>query len=405
MNILWGMAGIAVIMAIAWLISVNRRAVNVRTVFVALAIQILFAFIVLKWEFGKDVLYKATEIVGKVIKSSNSGIEFVFGGVLEAEGVGFIFAFQVLTVIVFFASLIAVLYHLGIMQILIRFIGGGLSRLLKTSKAESISAAANIFVGQTEAPLIVKPYIGRMTKSEVFAVMTGGLATVSGANLAGYFLLGIPLEYLLAASFMAAPGGLLMAKLIVPETEKSETSDSIVLGKNRDAQNVIDAAAKGAGDGLKLALNVGAMLVAFISLIALLNIILGGIGGLFGFENLSLEYLLGIVFAPIAFVMGVPFDEALVAGSFLGQKAIINEFVAYVSFVPEMANLSDKTNLIISFALCGFANVGSTAILLGTIGEIASNQRNTVAQFALRAVLAGTLANLLSAAIAGMLMG
>lgn len=402
MNILWGMGGMLVILGIAWLFSVNKKSINFRTIGVALAIQVFFAFTVLKWETGKKVLSFFTDIVGKVIESSNEGIDFVFGGVFEAEGIGFVFAFQVLTVIIFFASLIAVLYHLGIMQVLIKWIGGGLSRLLNTSKAESMSAAANIFVGQTEAPLVVKPYIGRMTRSEIFAIMTGGLATVSGANLAGYFILGIPLEYLLAASFMAAPGGLLMAKILVPETEVSETSDTIKLEKNSEDQNVIDAAARGAKDGLNLALNVGAMLIAFISLIALLNLILGSIGGAIGMENLSLEYILGIIFSPIAFVMGVPIQEAQIAGSFLGQKAIINEFVAYVSFAPEMASLSDKTNLIISFALCGFANIGSTAILLGTIGGIAPNKRKTVAQLAIRAVLAGTLANLMSASIAGM---
>lgn len=402
MNILWGVTGILVILGIALLFSVNRRAIKLRTVLIALAIQIFFAFTVLKWETGRKILDNATGVVGKVIESSNEGIDFVFGGVLEGEGVGFVFAFQVLTVIIFFASLIAVLYHLGIMQVLIKWLGGILSRLLKTSKAESMSAAANIFVGQTEAPLVVKPYIGRMTNSELFAIMTGGMATVSGANLAGYYALGIPLEYLLAASFMAAPAGLLMAKIIVPETEVSETTDSINLENNRDSQNVIDAAAKGASDGLKLALNVGGMLIAFISLIALINLILGGVGGIFGFGELTLEYIFGIIFAPIAFVMGIPWEDALQAGSFIGQKVIVNEMVSYTSFAPEMVNLTDKSNMIISFALCGFANIGSTAILLGTLGGIAPNKRSTVAKYALRAVLAGTLANLLSAAIAGM---
>ncbi|WP_175615499.1 NupC/NupG family nucleoside CNT transporter [Piscibacillus halophilus] len=402
MNILWGVIGILVILGIALLFSVNRRAIKLRTVLIALAIQIFFAFTVLKWETGRKILDNATGVVGKVIESSNEGIDFVFGGVLEGEGVGFVFAFQVLTVIIFFASLIAVLYHLGIMQVLIKWLGGILSRLLKTSKAESMSAAANIFVGQTEAPLVVKPYIGRMTNSELFAIMTGGMATVSGANLAGYYALGIPLEYLLAASFMAAPAGLLMAKIIVPETEVSETTDSINLENNRDSQNVIDAAAKGASDGLKLALNVGGMLIAFISLIALINLILGGVGGIFGFGELTLEYIFGIIFAPIAFVMGIPWEDALQAGSFIGQKVIVNEMVSYTSFAPEMVNLTDKSNMIISFALCGFANIGSTAILLGTLGGIAPNKRSTVAKYALRAVLAGTLANLLSAAIAGM---
>lgn len=346
----------------------------------------------------------ATNVFGKIIDTSTAGIEFLFGGVFEGENIGFIFAIQVLPVIIFFSSFIAVLYHFGIMQFIVRWVGGGLSRLLKTSKAESMSAAANIFLGHTEAPLTVKPYINRMTNSEIFAIMVGGLATVSGANLAGYYVLGVPLEYLLAASFMAAPAGLLMAKIIVPETEFSETTDTINLDHEKEnrAHNVIDAAARGAGDGLKIALNVGGMLIAFISLIALLNLAVGEIGGLFGFEGLSIEFLLGIIFSPIAFVMGVPMNEALLAGNFLGQKVIINEMVAYVSFVPEMVNMSAKSNMIISFALCGFANIGSTAILIGTIGGIAPNKRSNVAKLTIRAVLAGTLANLLSAAIAGM---
>lgn len=402
MNILWGILGIIVILGLGWAFSVNRRAVNIRTIVTALALQLLFAFTVLKWNAGKSILDKATGIVGGVIESSNDGIQFLFGGILDVEGVGFVFAFQVLTVIIFFASLIAVLYHLGIMQVAIKWIGGGLAKLLKTSKAESMSAAANIFVGQTEAPLVVKPYIGRMTKSELFAVMTGGLATVSGANLAGYALLGIPLEYLLAASFMAAPAGLLMAKLMVPETEISETSDMIKLERNRDAKNVIDAAARGASDGLKLALNVGAMLLAFISLIALINKLLGTVGHLFGYEELSLQFILGVIFAPIAFVMGVPFEDALLAGSFLGQKFVVNEMVSYVAFVPEMVNMSEKSVMIVSFALCGFANIGSTAILLGSLGGIAPERRPDIASLSIRAVLAGTLANLLSGAVAGM---
>lgn len=402
MNILWGLGGIIVILGIAYAFSINRRAINPRTILIALVLQITFAFIVLKWETGNQVLQWFTNIVGSVIETSAEGIQFVFGGVLQGDGIGFVFAFQVLPVIVFFASLIAVLYHLGIMQVVIKWMGGWLSKLLKTSKAESISAAANIFVGQTEAPLVVKPYIGRMTNSEIFTVMTGGLATVSGANLAGFYALGIPLDYLLAASFMAAPAGLLMAKMIIPETEQSETTENITLERNRDSQNVIDAAANGASDGLKIALSVGGMLIAFISLIAVINLILGGAGGLVGLEGLTLEGILGVILSPIAFVMGVPWEDAIMAGSFLGQKLVVNEMVAYTAFAPEMVNMTDKTNMIISFALCGFANIGSTAILLGTLGGIAPKKRSLVAKYALRAVLAGTLANLLSGAIAGM---
>ncbi|HZH60133.1 MAG TPA: nucleoside transporter C-terminal domain-containing protein, partial [Metabacillus sp.] len=303
--------------------------------------------------------------------------------------------------IIFFSSLISVLYYLGIMQWFIKIIGGGLSRLLGTSKAESMSAAANIFVGQTEAPLVIRPFLEKMTKSELFAVMTGGLASVAGSVLVGYSLLGVPLEYLLAASFMAAPAGLVLAKLMMPETEHSETSNSLVMEKDKDAVNVIDAAARGAGDGLKLALNVGAMLIAFIALIALINGILGGLGGIFGYEALSLEAILGILFSPIAFAIGVPWSEAVTAGSFIGQKLVLNEFVAYSSFAPQIEQLTPKTVMVVSFALCGFANLSSMAILLGGLGGLAPSRRSDIARLGIRAVIAGMLASLLSAAIAG----
>src|SRR5690606_22345002 len=255
-------------------------------------------------------------------------------------------------------SLISVLYYLGIMQIVIRFLGGAISKLLGTSKAESISAAANIFVGQTEAPLVVRPFLAGMTKSELFAVMTGGLASVAGSTLAGYALLGVPLEYLLAASFMAAPAGLIMAKIMIPEREEIEEKE-FVLEKDNTSTNVVDAAARGASDGLQLALNVGAMLLAFIALIALLNGVLGGISGIFGFEGLTIQAILGVIFAPLAWAIGVPWAEAVQAGSFIGQKLVLNDFVAYTAFAPEIADLSPKTVIVVSFALCGFANLSS----------------------------------------------
>lgn len=291
MNILWGIIGIVIILGLAFLTSVNRKAINIRTILIALALQIFFGFIVLKWEAGKNVLEGIANVFGKMIDSSAAGIEFLFGGVFEGENIGFVFAFQVLPTIIFVASVISILYYLGVMQFIVKHLGGALSKLLKTSKAESISAAANIFMGHTEAPLTVKPYISRMTQSEIFAIMAGGLATVSGANLAGYYILGIPLEYLLAASFMAAPAGLLMAKMIVPETETSETANDINLKNDEQDKpaNVIDAAAKGAADGLKIALNVGAMLVAFISLIALINLLVGGAGGFLVTKNYLLK--------------------------------------------------------------------------------------------------------------------
>src|SRR5699024_5415701 len=275
--LLWGLLGIVVVLGIAFLLSSNKKAINLRTIVVGLAIQLTFAFVVLKWEKGKEALIKFTDVVQSVIDYAGEGVVFLFGPLGDAnsaDGVGMVFAFQVLTVIIFFSSLIAVLYYLGVMQWVIKLLGGGLSKLLGTSRPESISAAANIFVGQTEAPLVVRPFLPNMTKSELFAVMTGGLASIAGSVLAGYALLGVPLEYLLAASFMAAPAGLIMAKMMIPETETSAITD-FEMTKDQDATNVIDAAARGASDGLKLALNVGAMLLAFIALIAMLNGLLG----------------------------------------------------------------------------------------------------------------------------------
>ncbi|MBG9443695.1 NupC/NupG family nucleoside CNT transporter [Cytobacillus oceanisediminis] len=405
MSFIWGIFGIVTVLGIAFLLSSNRKAINLRTILGGLAIQFAFAFAVLKWDLGKKALEKLTFAVNDIVSYANEGVNFLFGGLFqEGSGVGFVFAFQVLTVVIFFSSLISVLYYTGIMQFIIKVIGGGLSKLLGTSKAESISAAANIFVGQTEAPLIVRPFISKMTKSELFAVMTGGLASVAGSVLIGYSLLGVPLEYLLAASFMAAPAGLVMAKMMMPETEKSETTDDINIEKDTKSVNIVDAAARGASDGLMLALNIGAMLLAFIALVALINGIIGFAGGLFGLENLTLEMILGFIFAPIAFAVGVPWAEAVQAGGYIGQKLVLNEFVAYSAFAPEISSLSPKTVAVVSFALCGFANISSMAILLGGLGNLAPDRRNDIAKLGIRAVIAGALASLLSAAIAGMLI-
>lgn len=405
MSFIWGLFGIVTVLGIAFLLSSNRKAINLRTILGGLAIQFAFAFAVLKWDLGKKALEKLTFAVNDIVSYANEGVNFLFGGLFqEGSGVGFVFAFQVLTVVIFFSSLISVLYYTGIMQFIIKVIGGGLSKLLGTSKAESISAAANIFVGQTEAPLIVRPFISKMTKSELFAVMTGGLASVAGSVLIGYSLLGVPLEYLLAASFMAAPAGLVMAKMMMPETEKSETTDDINIEKDTKSVNIVDAAARGASDGLMLALNIGAMLLAFIALVALINGIIGFAGGLFGLENLTLEMILGFIFAPVAFAVGVPWAEAVQAGGYIGQKLVLNEFVAYSAFAPEISSLSPKTVAVVSFALCGFANISSMAILLGGLGNLAPDRRNDIAKLGIRAVIAGALASLLSAAIAGMLI-
>ncbi|TWI57841.1 NupC/NupG family nucleoside CNT transporter [Halalkalibacter nanhaiisediminis] len=406
MNFLWGIVGIITVFAIALAMSSNRREIKLRTIIGGLVIQILFALLVLKTSFGQDALQGLTNMVQWIIASANEGINFVFGGFFEeGTGIGFVFAINVLSVVIFFSALISVLYYIGFMQLVIKIIGGGLSWLLGTSKTESMSAAANIFVGQTEAPLVVKPYLNKMTDSELFAVMTGGLASVAGSVLMGYFLLGVPLEYLLAASFMAAPSGLIMAKIIIPETkENTNRLNEFKLSKDEESTNIIDAAARGASTGLSLALNIGAMLIAFVALIALINGIFSFVGGFFGYEQLSLELILGFVFAPLAFLIGVPWNEAVMAGGFIGQKLVVNEFVAYLSFAPQIEELSEKAVIVISFALCGFANLSSLGILLGGLGNLAPERRSDIARLGLRAVAAGMLASLLSAAIAGMMI-
>ncbi|WP_426357746.1 NupC/NupG family nucleoside CNT transporter [Pseudocolwellia sp. HL-MZ19] len=404
-----GIFGIVFLIAVAIFLSHNRAKINWRTVGFAFGLQVLLGAFVLYIPFGKEALVSITSGVQQVIDSAKAGINFLFGGLgtdaMFSNGVGFVFAIRVLPVIIFFSSLIAVLYHLGVMQWVIRIIGGSLQKLLHTSKSESLSATANIFVGQTEAPLIVRPYIAKMSQSELFAIMVGGLASVAGSIMAGYAGLGIDLKYLIAASFMAAPGGLLMAKIIIPETEKlhTENNDNEIeeLEEDEKPVNVIDAAATGATSGLKLAVNVGAMLLAFIALIALLNMLIGGIGSIFGYDHITIEWMLGYIFAPIAYVIGVPANEMLQAGSFIGQKVVVNEFFAYVNFVEVKDSLSVGTQAIVTFALCGFANLSSIAILLGGIGSMAPNRRPDIAKLGLKAMIAATLANLMSAAIAG----
>ncbi|WP_462182429.1 NupC/NupG family nucleoside CNT transporter [Pseudoalteromonas gelatinilytica] len=401
MTTFMSLVGIVVLLGIAFAASTNRKAINLRTVGIAFLLQVLIGGFVLFFEVGKNVLASMSRGVSSVIGYANDGISFLFGSLASQDTLGFIFAIQVLPVIVFFSALVAVLYHIGVMDWIIKILGGGLQKLLKTSRPESLSATANIFVGQTEAPLIVKPFIASMTKSELFAVMVGGLATVAGSVMAGYVTIGVELKYLIAASFMAAPGGFLMAKMIVPETEtpKEDLADLDV--QEEKPVNVIDAAASGAANGMQLALNVGAMLLAFVALIALLNGLLGGIGGWFDHPTLTLQEILGYVFAPVAWLLGVPWSEAVIAGSFIGQKVVVNEFVAYLDFINYRDTLSAHTQAIVTFALCGFANLSSIAILLGGLGGMAPSRRKDIARLGLRAVLAGFMANLMSAAIAG----
>ncbi|MFC7375503.1 NupC/NupG family nucleoside CNT transporter [Brachybacterium sp. GCM10030267] len=456
-DLLWGIGGMAGLLLIALALSSNRRAIRLRTVLGALALQVGFGVLVLYWGPGRWALQKVSEGFQAVINTSGEGISFLFGPVLPEEGS--VFAFQVLPVIIFFASLTAVLYHWKILPKVVSWLGGALGKLLGTSYAESVNAAANIFVGQTEAPLVVRPYIKRLSRSGLFAVMVGGLSTVAGSVLVGYSLLGAPLEYLIAASFMAAPGALLMAKIIVPEDDpdavareaelvaassraaksrraaRSGDSSTVPAGSGTagtagatrsdasagatgeettdDAEedlgeiqyrNVIDAAAGGAGDGLKLAAMIGAMLLAFISLIGLVNLLIGTVGDWFGAGDLTFEQILGYVFAPVMVMLGVPWSEAVASGSFVGQKLVLNEFVAFTNFGPEAGSFSEKSAAIITFSLTGFANFSSLGILLGGIGQIAPERRSEIAQMGIKAILAGTLANLMSATIAGILL-
>lgn len=415
MTLIMSLVGMTTLILIALAFSSDRKAIRLRTVGGAFAIQAGIGAFVLYVPFGQAVLQAISGGVTQVVAYANDGIDFLFGSLADVESVGFVFAIKVLPVIIFFSSLIAVLYYLGIMQWVIRILGGALQKALGTSRTESLSATANIFVGQTEAPLVVRPFIARMTPSQLFAVMCGGLASVAGSVLAGYAALGIPMEYLVAASFMAAPGGLLFAKLIMPETQEPEDSVSATeerLEQEEDKPaNVLDAAAAGASSGLRLAANVGAMLLAFIGLIALVNGILGGFGGWFGMEALSLEMILGWLFAPLAFLLGIPWAEATLAGSFIGQKLVVNEFVAYINLAPYIdgaqvvaatgQTMTPYTIAVLSFALCGFANFSSIAILIGGLGSIAPNRRHDIARLGLKAVLAGTLSNLMSACLAG----
>ncbi|WP_205859248.1 NupC/NupG family nucleoside CNT transporter [Pleionea sediminis] len=398
-----GLLAISTVFLVGYLLSGNRKGINWRTVGGALGLQLAIGAFALYVPFGKDLLLSFSNAVNSLLEYANDGISFMFGKAADKTNMGFIFAFHVLPVIIFFSSLIAVLYHLRIMEFVIRILGGGLRKVLRTSRPESLCATANIFVGQTEAPLVVRPFVAKMTRSELFAVMVCGMGSIAGSILAGYVGIGIELKYLIAASFMSAPGGLLMAKLVMPETEEPK-NDIEDLGKEAIPKkvNVIDAAAEGAINGAQLAVNVGAMLIAFVALIALINGTLGYVGSLFGVDGLTLQTILGYLFQPIAWAMGVSWDEAHIAGSFLGQKMIINEFVAYLDFVNYQDSLSEHTKVIITFALCGFANLSSIAILLGGVGSMAPNRRGELASMGVKALLAATLANLMSASIAGL---
>jgi concentrative nucleoside transporter, CNT family len=400
--------GIIVLLGLAVLLSDDRKNINLRVVGSAFALQAAVAVFVLWLPFGKGVLTSISNGVQVVIDYSKVGTGFVFGGLADSTNLGFVFAVQVLPVIIFIGSLTAVLYHLHIMQWVVRIFGGALRLVIGTSRIESLCASANIFLGQTEAPLVIRPYISRLSDNQLFTVMVSGLASVSGAILAGYALLGVNIEYLIAASFMAAPGGLLMAKILRPDVgplpeEHVELTDTTEDDADRPT-NVIDAAALGASEGLRLAANIGAMLIAFVALIALLNGLVGGVAGLFGFDGITMNSILGWIFSPLMYLLGIPWEEAMAAGDLIGQKLVLNEFVAYASLAQVQENLSPHTVMVVTFALCGFANLSSLGILLGGLGGLAPERRGDISRMGLKAIAAGSLSNLMSAALASILV-
>ncbi|RJX75178.1 NupC/NupG family nucleoside CNT transporter [Vibrio sinensis] len=398
MQFLYSLAGILVLLACAYALSDSRRSINWRTVIGAFSLQAGFAALVLYFPLGQSLLGSVSNGISGLLSFADQGIGFMFG---ELATGSFIFAIRVLPLIIFLSSIISLLYYLGVMQKLITVIGGGISRLLGTSQVESLAATSNIFLSMCEASLVVRPFLPKMTRSELFAVMVGGMASVAGSVLGGYAALGIELKYLIAASFMAAPGGLLMAKILVPEREVSAAQGKIELEKSTDS-NAIDALATGAMNGVKVAVAVGTMLIAFVSVIAMVNAGFETVGFWFGIDNLTLQVIFGYLFAPLAFFAGIPMNEVLQAGALIGQKTILNEFVAFLDFVQIKETLSAHSQIIITFALCGFANIGSIAIQLGSINAMAPERRQEVAQLGFRAVAAATLANMMSAALAGL---
>jgi Nucleoside permease len=419
----FGLFGLAVLIGIVWLFSNNRRAVDWKLVGTGVVLQIAFAALVLLVPGGREAFDALGHGFVRILSFVNEGSSFIFGGLMDTERYGFIFAFQVLPTIIFFASLMGVLYHLGIMQAVVRAMAWAITKVMKVSGAETTSVCASVFIGQTEAPLTVRPYIPTMTQSELLTMMIGGMAHIAGGVLAAYVgMLGggdpeqqaFYAKHLLAASIMAAPATLVIAKILVPETGEPLTRGTVRIEVEKTTTNVIDAAAAGAGDGLRLALNIGAMLLAFIALIALINWPLIWIGEVTGLQSLlgrptDLATLIGYVLAPIAWVIGVPWQDATTVGSLIGQKVVINEFVAYLQ-LADIVNgrapgvvLGEEARLIATYALCGFANFSSIAIQIGGIGGLAPERRQDLARFGLRAVLGGSIATLMTATIAGVL--
>ena len=402
--------GIAVILAIAYLCSTNRKAIRLKTVLWGLGLQFVLALVVLKTAWGRLFFEWVGAKINHLLDFAFVGSEFVFGklgvkggGPIGAETIGFIFAFQVLPTIIFIAALFAVLYYLGVMAIIVRAFAKVMTTLMGASGAESLNVAASVFMGQTEAPLTIRPFINRMTKSELMCVMTSGMAHVSGGIMGAYIAYGIEAKHLLAAVLMTVPGTILLSKIFVPETEQPETAGNVKLDIPTVDANIIGAAARGTGEGLHLALNVGAMLISFLALIALTNALLGALGGVFQIE-LSLQRIFGVVFMPLALLMGVSWKDAFVVGDLLGTRTVLNELIAYSKLGAMKETLDPRSFTIATYALCGFANFSSVAMQIGGIGALAPERRNDLARLGLWALLAGTFANFMTACIAGLLL-
>ena len=412
-RILIGVAGIAIILALAVLLSTNRRAIRLRVVGAAFALQATLAVLVLYVPAGKAMIEGLATGVSALLGYANAGTRLIFGNLATDPTFGSAFAFSALPVIVFFASLVAVLYYLGIMQFIIRWVGGGIEMIVGVTKVEALCAAANIFVGQSESPLVIRPYLATLTPPQLFAVMSVGMAGVAGTILAAYAALLGPasLPYLLAASFMAAPGGLLMAKIIMPDeplaagalTEAEHGLAVSPVDPEEQPANLIMAAAMGAQTGVKIAVAVAAMVLAFVALVALANGLLGAVGGWFGYPDLSFQMILGTILSPLMYLLNIPANETAAAGGLLGTKIVLNEFVAFID-LGQMKDLSARTVAVVTFALCGFANFSSIAIQMAATGSLAPNQRPMIAKLGIRALAAGSLANLMSAALAGLLI-
>ena len=409
-RILIGLAGMALILLIAFAFSSHRKAIRLRVVSAAFALQAAIAVLVLYVDAGKAAIQAMSHGVTNLLGYAQAGIDFLFGNLAKPELGGYSFAIAALPVIIFFASLVSILYYLGVMQFVVKWLGGGIQKITGISKVESLGAAANIFVGQSEAPLVIRPYLSAMTPAQLFTIMTVGMAGVAGTILAAYASMLGPelLPYLLAASFMSAPGGILMAKIMQPDDPADAGKEPVVEGPIRfgDEQpaNIIMAAAEGAQTGVRLAVAVGAMVLAFVALVALANGLLAGVGSWVGYPDLSFQKIVGAVFAPVMYMLNVPANDAMTAGGLFGTKLVLNEFVAFTQLGPLKETLAPATVAIVTFALCGFANFSSIAIQMAVTGGLAPNQRAVIARLGLKALLAGSLANLMSAALAGLLI-